>query len=263
MENSRRNQGPGLLSASNVLSAPAPMTYNPGPTGGKMQRLTTSPMPIQRQELDLIAALRRNIESVIFGKPDVVKLTVTCLLARGHVLLEDVPGIGKTALARATAKSIACAFRRIQFTPDLLPSDVTGVSIFDPDRKDFAFKRGPVFSNIILADEINRATPRTQAALLEAMNENRVSVDGITHALAPRRPRPCAGGRPRLRDARRHQSGRRQRALPPRRGEAVPRVPGRPGGLRPDSPEDPPGNPGPAVAAGVEKTDRLFFPLAQ
>jgi len=148
-----------------------------------MQLLTTSPMAIQRQDLDLIAALRRNIESVIFGKPEVVKLTVTCLLARGHVLLEDVPGIGKTALARATAKSIACAFRRIQFTPDLLPSDVTGVSILDNDRKDFVFKRGPIFSNIILADEINRATPRTQAALLEAMNESRVSVDGITHAL--------------------------------------------------------------------------------
>jgi MoxR-like ATPase len=140
-------------------------------------------MPIQRQDLDLISTLRRNIESVIFGKPEVVKLTVTCLLARGHVLLEDVPGIGKTALARATAKSVACAFRRIQFTPDLLPSDITGVSIFDAERKDFAFKRGPIFSNIILADEINRATPRTQAALLEAMNENRVSVDGTTHAL--------------------------------------------------------------------------------
>jgi MoxR-like ATPase len=148
-----------------------------------MQLLTTSPMPIQRQDLDLIATLRRNIESVIFGKPEVVKLAVTCLLARGHVLLEDVPGIGKTALARATAKSIACSFRRIQFTPDLLPSDVTGVSILDSDRKDFIFKRGPVFANIILADEINRATPRTQAALLEAMNESRVSVDGVTHAL--------------------------------------------------------------------------------
>src|SRR6185436_19355984 len=168
----------GTAPASNVLSVPASLTYNPGPTGGAMQLLTTSPMPIQRQDLDLIATLRKNIESVIFGKPEVVKLTVTCPLARGHVLLEDVPGIGKTALARATARSIACAFRRIQFTPDLLPSDVTGVSILDSDRKDFVFKRGPIFSTTILADEINRATPRTQAALLEAMNETRVSVDG-------------------------------------------------------------------------------------
>jgi len=159
------------------------MAYNSIRSGGATPLLKTSPMPIQRQDLELISTLRKNIESVIFGKPDVVKLTVTCLLARGHVLLEDVPGIGKTALARATAKSVACTFRRIQFTPDLLPSDVTGVSILDNDRKDFVFKRGPIFSNIILADEINRATPRTQAALLEAMNESRVSVDGTTHAL--------------------------------------------------------------------------------
>ncbi|HXX93522.1 MAG TPA: MoxR family ATPase [Planctomycetota bacterium] len=140
-------------------------------------------LPIQRQDLDRVSALRRNIESVILGKSDVVKLAVTALLARGHVLIEDIPGIGKTALARATARSISCAFRRIQFTPDLLPSDVTGVSVFDPDRKDFSFKRGPIFSNIILADEINRATPRTQSALLEAMGESRVSIDGVTHSL--------------------------------------------------------------------------------
>jgi MoxR-like ATPase len=138
---------------------------------------------MERQDLDLVGALRRNIESVILGKSEVVKLTVTSLLARGHVLIEDIPGIGKTALARSVARSISCTFRRVQFTPDLLPSDVTGVSIFDQERKDFVFKRGPIFANIVLADEINRATPRTQSALLEAMNENRVSVDGTTHPL--------------------------------------------------------------------------------
>jgi MoxR-like ATPase len=149
-----------------------------------MKLLATTPaMPLSRQDFDLISALRKNIESVILGKSEVVKLTVTALLARGHLLIEDIPGIGKTALARAVARSISCAFRRIQFTPDLLPSDVTGVSIFDPERKDFTFKRGPLFANIVLADEINRATPRTQSALLEAMSENRVSVDGATHAL--------------------------------------------------------------------------------
>jgi len=144
---------------------------------------SATPMPAQSQDLQLIQALRRNIESVIIGKPDVVRLTVTCLLARGHVLLEDVPGIGKTALARATSRSVSCVFRRLQFTPDLLPSDVTGLSVFDPDKKEFLFKKGPVFANILLADELNRATPRTQSALLEAMNEQRVSVDGTTHVL--------------------------------------------------------------------------------
>ena len=148
-----------------------------------MTLLSAPKMASQNNDLDLIHALRRNIESVIVGKAEAVRLTVTCLLARGHVLIEDVPGIGKTALARATSKSIACPFRRLQFTPDLLPSDVTGLSVFDPDRKEFVFKPGPVFTNILLADEINRATPRTQSALLEAMNEQRVSVDGTTHSL--------------------------------------------------------------------------------
>jgi MoxR-like ATPase len=160
------------------------MAYNSQDSGGSMTVLSSAtPMPAQSQDLQLIHALRRNIESVIIGKPDVVRLTVTCLLARGHVLLEDVPGIGKTALARATSRSVSCLFRRLQFTPDLLPSDVTGLSVFDPDKKEFAFKKGPVFANILLADEINRATPRTQSALLEAMNEQRVSVDGTTHQL--------------------------------------------------------------------------------
>jgi MoxR-like ATPase len=148
-----------------------------------MTVLSSARMPVQSQDLELIHALRRNIESVIIGKPEVVRLTVTCLLARGHVLVEDVPGIGKTSLARATSKSVSCVFRRLQFTPDLLPSDVTGLSVFDAEKKEFSFRKGPVFANILLADEINRATPRTQSALLEAMNEQRVSVDGVTHPL--------------------------------------------------------------------------------
>ncbi len=141
------------------------------------------PMAITREDLYLIQSLRKNVESVIIGKSDAVRLCITALLARGHLLIEDIPGIGKTALARALARSVSCSFKRIQFTPDLLPSDVTGLSILDADRKEFTFKPGPLFANIILADEINRATPRTQSALLEAMNEFRVSVDGTTHTL--------------------------------------------------------------------------------
>ena len=130
--------------------------------------------------------LGRNVERVLVGKRGIVELAVVALLCEGHLLIEDVPGIGKTTLARALAQSIGGSFRRLQCTPDLLPSDVTGVSIFDAERKEFAFKRGPVFSHIILADEINRATPRTQSAVLEAMQEAQVSVDGVTRGL----PRP-------------------------------------------------------------------------
>jgi len=130
-----------------------------------------------------ISALVANIESVIMGKREAVKYALVGLLARGHVLIEDVPGVGKTTLARALAKSIDCEFRRIQFTPDLLPSDVVGVSIFDQKENCFKFHAGPLFANVILADEINRTTPRTQSALLEAMNDFQVSVDGVTHKL--------------------------------------------------------------------------------
>ncbi|MCC7138178.1 MAG: MoxR family ATPase [Planctomycetes bacterium] len=130
-----------------------------------------------------VAALERNVSKVVLGKADAVRLVLTGLLAGGHVLLEDVPGVGKTVLAKALARSVDCDFRRVQFTPDLLPSDVLGVSVYDPSSGRFEFKPGPVFTHVLLADEINRATPRTQSALLEAMNERQVSVDRTTHPL--------------------------------------------------------------------------------
>ncbi len=132
---------------------------------------------------DTIARIEANVRSVVEGKPGVVRLALVALLAEGHVLIEDVPGVGKTLLAKALARSIDCSVQRIQFTPDLLPSDVTGVSIFNPDTGEFEFKPGPVFANVVLGDEINRAGPKTQSALLEAMEERTVTVDGITYAL--------------------------------------------------------------------------------
>lgn len=129
--------------------------------------------------------LIENIERVIVGKRPTVTLVVVAALSEGHVLLEDVPGVAKTMLARALAKSLGCSFKRLQCTPDLLPTDVTGVSVFNPKTTEFEFRAGPIFAQIVLADEINRTTPRTQSALLEAMAERRVSVDGQTYNLKP------------------------------------------------------------------------------
>jgi MoxR-like ATPase len=135
--------------------------------------------------LALLNRLLENIGSVVLGKPEVIKLAVVALLAEGHILIEDVPGVGKTLLARALAASIDCSFRRIQFTPDLLPSDILGSSVYNAATGEFVFKQGPVFANVILADEINRTTPRTQSALLEAMSDCQVSVEGKTYPLEP------------------------------------------------------------------------------
>ncbi len=135
---------------------------------------------------DLVPAARRissAIEAVIEGKPEAIRLTLAVLLAEGHVLIEDVPGVGKTMLAKALARAIDGTVQRVQFTPDLLPSDITGVSTFNQERRDFEFKPGPVFANIVLGDEINRASPKTQSALLECMEERQVTVDGTTYPL--------------------------------------------------------------------------------
>ena len=134
----------------------------------------------------LIGQLEANISQVVLGKDDVVRLCVVALLAGEHVLLEDVPGVGKTLVGKALARSVSGKFRRIQFTPDLLPADITGSNLFDTKSQEFVFHAGPIFANIVLADEINRTTPRTQSALLEAMCESQVSTDGQTHDL----PRP-------------------------------------------------------------------------
>ena len=137
---------------------------------------------------DLVRAAHRvatAVESVIEGKAEAVRLALTVLLAEGHVLIEDVPGVGKTMLAKALARSTDCSVRRIQFTPDLLPSDITGVSAYNQERREFEFKPGPVFANIVVGDEINRASPKTQSALLECMEERQVTVDGTTYPLAP------------------------------------------------------------------------------
>src|SRR3989454_8721859 len=134
----------------------------------------------------VVSQLQRSIARAIFGKEDAIQLALITLLARGHLLIEDVPGVGKTTLAQALAKSFHCTFQRIQFTSDLLPSDVLGVSVYNPESREFEFKSGPIFANVILADEINRTTPKTQSSLLEAMAEGHVTVENQTYEL----PRP-------------------------------------------------------------------------
>ena len=131
----------------------------------------------------LIQALEENIGKAIFGKPDVIRMAVVALLGDGHLLIEDAPGVGKTSLAKAVAQSLNCDFTRLQCTPDMLPSDIIGSSVFLPNEGQFEFRKGPLFTNVLLADEINRTTPRTQSALLEAMQEHQVSIDGETYAL--------------------------------------------------------------------------------
>ena len=143
----------------------------------------TSVNPAASLPLELLARVRESVQSVIRGKDDVVQLALVALFARGHLLIEDVPGVGKTTLAHSIARSFDCSFQRIQFTSDMLPSDVIGISIFNQQTESFEFRMGPVFANIVLADEINRTTPKTQSALLEAMNESQVTVDNHTYAL--------------------------------------------------------------------------------
>src|SRR5204863_8794379 len=139
-----------------------------------------SPQPARLAELEAV------LGSALRGKPEAVNLSLICLLAGGHLLIEDVPGVGKTTLAQALARSVSCTFHRLQFTSDMLPSDVLGVTIYNAHTGAFEFKPGPIFSNFLLADEINRTTPKTQSALLEAMNESQVTIDGHSHSL----PRP-------------------------------------------------------------------------
>ena len=148
-----------------------------------MERDSFAAQPPGLDPLATIEKLDRALSEALKGKPEVIRLALTALLARGHLLIEDVPGVGKTTLAAALARAVGGRFIRIQFTSDLLPSDLTGISVFDPQTRRFEFRPGPLFANVILADEINRTTPKTQSALLEAMSERRVSADGVTRPL--------------------------------------------------------------------------------
>ena len=148
-------------------------------------QMTESPAPPMADLTAMLDRLLANVGSVVLGKSEVIRLAVVALLAEGHILVEDVPGVGKTLLARALAASIDCSFKRIQFTPDLLPSDILGSSVYNAANGEFVYKPGPIFANVILADEINRTTPRTQSALLEAMGDGQVSVEGKTYTLTP------------------------------------------------------------------------------
>src|SRR5690349_24600036 len=147
---------------------------------------TVAPAGFTAHILPKLADLESALGRVIRGKTEVLRLSLVCLLSRGHLLIEDVPGVGKTTLASALARSVRCDFHRLQFTSDMLPSDVLGVTIYNVHTEAFEFKPGPIFSNFLLADEINRTTPKTQSALLEAMNEGQVTIDGVSHVL----PRP-------------------------------------------------------------------------
>lgn len=148
--------------------------------------LSRPQVPSEVPDPGVLQRLAACLDEVLRGKPEVVRQVLAAMLARGHVLVEDVPGVGKTTLGQGLAGALGCTFRRIQFTSDLLPADVVGVSVFDAALGEFRFRPGPIFAHVVLADEVNRATPRTQSALLEAMNEGQVSVDGVTHPL----PRP-------------------------------------------------------------------------
>ncbi len=157
----------------------------PDPVGTASPSSKAPPPPAGFEEvIRKVRTLEENVRLVIVGKQDAVRVALIPLLCRGHLLVEDVPGVGKTTLAKAIAKSVASDFKRVQFTPDLLPLDITGAAIFNQKTQDFEFRQGPVFTNILLADEINRATPRTQSALLECMEEFQVTVDGKTHKLS-------------------------------------------------------------------------------